>query len=103
MKVSVVIVSYKVPYHLILCLDSVEKALEGLDAETIVIDNASKDQTEDLVSKYFPKVKYIQNSTNAGFSQANNIAINQAQGDYVCLINPDTVITENCIHSAIEP
>ena len=91
MKVSVVIVSYKVPYHLMLCLGSVDKALKGLDAEIIVIDNASKDQTGDLVSKYFPQVKYIQNPTNDGFSKANNIAINQAKGEYICLINPDTL------------
>lgn len=102
MKISVVIVSYKVPYHLMLCLGSIDKALEGLDAETIVIDNASEDQTADLVSKYFPKVKYIQNSNNSGFSQANNIAINQAKGEYICLINPDTVIRETCIRSAIK-
>lgn len=102
MKVSVIIVSYKVPYHLMLCLASVKKALQGLDAEIIVIDNASGDKTETLVSKYFPQVKYIQNPTNDGFSKANNIAIRQAQGDYICLINPDTVISETCIHSAIK-
>ena len=85
-----------------LCLGSVEEALKNLDAETIVIDNDSGDKTGDLISKYFPKVKYIQNPTNDGFSKANNIAINQAQGDYIFLVNPDTVISETCIVSAIQ-
>ena len=85
-----------------LCLESVDKALQGLDAEIIVIDNASEDQTADFISNYFPQIKYIQNPTNVGFSKANNIAINQAQGEYICLINPDTVISETCIHSAVK-
>lgn len=102
MKVSVVIVSYKVPYHLILCLDSVKNAILGIDAEIIVVDNASNDQTQILVSTYFPEVKYIQNPTNDGFSKANNIGINQAKGEYICLINPDTIIAETCIASAID-
>ena len=102
MKVSAIIVSYKVPYHLLLCLGSLKKALTPLDSEIIVVDNASNDQTSSLVSKHFPQVKYIQNQTNDGFSGANNIGIKEAQGEYICLINPDTVISENCISSAIK-
>lgn len=102
MEVSVVIVSYKVPCHLILCLDSIKNALIDIDAEIIVVDNASNDQTETLVSAYFPEVKYIQNINNDGFSKANNIGINLAKGDYICMINPDTIIAETCIASAID-
>ncbi|RRO18534.1 glycosyltransferase family 2 protein [Flavobacteriaceae bacterium 14752] len=102
MKVSVVIVSYKVPYHLMLCLESLQKAITDLEAEIIVVDNASNDQTSELIPKHFPNVKFIQNPSNDGFSKANNIGINQAQGEYICLVNPDTILTETCITSAIE-
>jgi len=102
LKASVVIVSYKVPYHLMLCLESVNKAIENIEAEIIVVDNASNDQTSGLISQYFPHIKFIQNPNNDGFSKANNIGINQAQGEYICLVNPDTILSETCIKSAIE-
>ncbi|QTY27005.1 glycosyltransferase family 2 protein [Flavobacterium sp. CS20] len=102
MKVSVIIVSYKVPYHLMLCLESLNSAIRDLDAEIIVVDNASNDKTSELVSKYFPQVKFIQNPNNDGFSKANNIGINQAKGKYICLINPDTVISETSIKATIK-
>lgn len=94
--------SYKVPYHLMLCLTSLQKATTGIKTEIIVIDNASNDQTHMLILKYFPNVKYIQNQTNDGFSKANNIAIHQALGEYICLVNPDTILSETCIKSVIE-
>ncbi len=101
MKVSVVIVSYKVPYHLMLCLGSLKKALQNIDAEIIVIDNASNDNAQELVKQFYPRVKYIQNSSNDGFSKANNIAIKQAKGEYICLLNPDTAVSETSIVSAL--
>jgi GT2 family glycosyltransferase len=76
-------------------------ALKGLESEIIVVDNDSQDETASLVSKYFPDVKFIQNSSNVGFSKANNQAIKQAKGEYICLINPDTVIAKDVIKKAI--
>jgi len=102
LKVSIVIVSYKVPYHLLLCLNSLKSALKNLKSEIIVVDNDSGDNTAGLVYKYHPKVVFIQNEHNVGFSKANNKAIKQAKGEYVCLVNPDTIISETLISSAIQ-
>lgn len=84
-----------------LCLESLNKALQPIEAEIIVVDNASNDHTKSLVSKYFPKVQYIQNHTNDGFSKANNLAIRKAKGEYICMVNPDTVLSETSITSSI--
>lgn len=79
-----------------LCLDSVTQAIKNLNAEIIVIDNNSNDQSLDLTHQYFPDVKTIANKENSGFSKANNLAVKHAKGTYICILNPDTVVSENC-------
>lgn len=101
MQVSVVIVSYKVPYHLYLCLSSLQLALKDISSEIIVVDNDSRDQTNSLIQANFPDVNFIQNKTNDGFSKANNLAIKMAKGQYICLINPDTVVGSNAIKDSL--
>ena len=78
-----------------LCLQSVEAAIAHIDAEVIVIDNNSSDDSRLMVEKNFPNIKWIQNTKNLGFSKANNRAVKQADGEYLCILNPDTVITED--------
>ena len=96
MKLSVVIVNYNVKYFLEQALHSVRKACQGLDAEVFVVDNNSVDGSCDMVRLKFPEVILIDNKENTGFSKANNQAIRQAKGDYVLLLNPDTVAEEDC-------
>ena len=95
MKLSVVILNYNVRYFLELCLKSVEAALVNIDAEVIVVDNQSSDDSCNMVKSQFPKVKLIENQSNFGFSKGNNIGVAQAKGDYVCILNPDTVVAED--------
>lgn len=95
MKLSVVILNYNVRYFLELCLKSVVEATKGLDAEIIVVDNNSPDDSCEMVNKLFPKVKLISSDTNYGFSKGNNIGVAQANGEYVCILNPDTVVAED--------
>ncbi len=95
MKLSVVILNYNVRYFLELCLKSVEAALVGISAEIIVVDNASKDESCDMVESKFPKVKLIQNTDNFGFSKGNNQGVAVAKGEYICILNPDTVVAED--------
>lgn len=95
MKLSVVILNYNVRYFLELCLKSVLKATDGLEAEIIVIDNNSPDDSCAMVESLFKEVILIKNHENIGFSRANNQAVNQAKGDYVCILNPDTVVAED--------
>ncbi len=95
MKLSVIILNYNVRHFLELCLKSVEAALVNIDSEIIVIDNHSSDDSCDMVKTMFPKVKLIENKDNYGFSKGNNIGVKEAKGDYLCILNPDTVVAEN--------
>lgn len=82
-------------YFLELCLKSVQASLEHLDAEIIVVDNNSSDDSCQMLETLFPEIKLIKNSENIGFSKANNQGVKAAQGDYVCILNPDTVVAED--------
>ncbi len=101
MKLSIVIVNYNVRYFLEQCLQSVYKALEGIDAEVFVVDNHSVDGSVAMVEERFPQVVLIANKDNPGFSRANNQAIRRARGEYVLLLNPDTVVEENTFRSSL--
>jgi GT2 family glycosyltransferase len=97
MKLSVIIVSYNVKYFLEQCLDSVYLAMKNITAEVIVVDNHSSDDSAEYIKSRFSNVIFIENRENAGFARANNQAIAQAQGEYILLLNPDTVIGENAL------
>ena len=101
-KVSVIIVSYNVRNLLTECIDSVRKALDGLDGQIVVVDNCSKDDTVDYLSKHYPDVRLIINKENVGFAKANNQAIKACMSEYVLLLNPDTVVGEQTILKCIE-
>ncbi|MCS6935279.1 MAG: glycosyltransferase family 2 protein [Chitinophagales bacterium] len=101
MKLSVVIVSYNVRYFLELCLQSVERAIRGIPAEVFVVDNNSSDQSAETVRLNYPWVKLIANDQNLGFAKANNQAIRQSTGEYVLLLNPDTVVAEDTFTKCI--
>ena len=102
MDLSVVIVNYNVEYFLEQCLSSVEKAIEGIEAEVFVVDNNSVDDSLTMVSQRFPFVKVIANSENVGFSKANNQAIRLSKGRYVLLLNPDTIVENDTFTKVIE-
>lgn len=102
MKLSIVIVNYNVRYFLEQCLKSVFQALDGIDAEVFVVDNNSQDSSVDMVKEDFPDVKLIANSDNPGFSKANNQAIRLAKGEYILLLNPDTVVEAQSFQKSIE-
>ncbi|MFV8325515.1 glycosyltransferase family 2 protein [Flavobacterium sp. ZS1P14] len=95
MQLSVIILNYNVRYFLEQCVLSVQNALKTIDGEIIVIDNNSQDGSCEMMKKRFPNVRLIQNNENLGFPKGNNRAIAQAQGDYICILNPDTVVAED--------
>lgn len=82
-------------YFLELCLKSVQAAIKDIEAEIIVVDNNSKDDSCTMVSTLFPSVKLIENKENFGFSKGNNIGVTHAKGEYLCILNPDTVVAED--------
>lgn len=101
MKLSIVIVNYNVRTYLEQCLQSVAKALEGIEGEVFVVDNHSDDDSVETVKTQYPWVRLIENSENIGFARANNIAIRQSTGDYVLLLNPDTVVGEQTLREVL--
>ena len=101
MKLSVIIVSYNVKHYLRQCLDSLKRAVEGIDAEICVIDNHSKDDTVEWLRLNEPEVKLIASSHNNGFAKANNMGIRQTSGEYVLLLNPDTFVGEDTVKACI--
>ena len=102
MKLSVIIVNYNVKYFLEQCLYSVRKALKGLEAEVFVVDNNSVDGSVEMVKEKFPEFFCIGNKDNLGFSKANNQAIRQSTGEYVLLLNPDTLIEEDTLQKVCD-
>ena len=101
MKISVVILNYNVRYFLELCIKSVQSAIADLDAEIIVVDNHSSDDSCEMVKRLFPKIILIENKQNFGFSKGNNIGIAHAKGEYLCILNPDTVVAEDTFIKAL--
>lgn len=101
MKLSVIIVSYNVRYYLEQCLRSVFAATDGIDTEVYVVDNHSRDGSAEYISERFPSVNVINMSHNSGFASANNVAIKQSTGEYVLLLNPDTIVGESTIREGI--
>ena len=101
MKLSVVIVSYNVRDYLENCLQSVSRALEGIEGEVFVVDNHSDDDSVVTVRTQYPWVRLIENQENMGFSRANNIAIRESRGEYVLLLNPDTIVEEATLREVL--
>lgn len=95
MQLSVIILNYNVRHFLEQCVLSVESALNGIDAEIIVVDNNSSDDSCAMMKQRFPNVKLIENKENSGFPKGNNIGVAAAKGEYICILNPDTVVAED--------
>ncbi|MDO9261288.1 MAG: glycosyltransferase family 2 protein [Flavobacteriaceae bacterium] len=100
-KLSVIIVSYNVEHFLNLCLQSVQQAIKTIDAEVIVVDNHSNDASCEMVHTLFPEVILVENKVNLGFSKANNQGVSLAKGEYVLILNPDTVLAEDTFEKII--
>lgn len=88
--------------YLTLCLDSVHNAIHGMQAEVIVVDNASDDESLRIIKEKFPQVLLIANEKNVGFSKANNQAYLIAKGKYIHYLNPDTIIPEDYYQKHLE-
>ncbi len=101
MKLSIVIVNYNVRYFLEQCLLSVKKAVEGLSTEVFVVDNNSVDGSVEMLKERFPEVITIANKENVGFSVANNQAMRLAKGEYILLLNPDTIVEDDTFRKVV--
>ena len=102
MKITVIIVNYRVKYYLAQCLHSVAKAMEGIEGQVIVVDNDSQDDSVDFNRQLYPQVQFIENKENMGFARANNVAIRESDSEYVLLLNPDTIVNERLLRDCID-
>ena len=102
MKLSVIIVNYNVSAFLEQALASALKAMRGIEGEIFVVDNHSVDNSVAMVKAKFPQVKLIENQDNVGFAKANNQAIRISSGEYVLLLNPDTLVEEDTFSKCID-
>lgn len=102
MTLDIIIVNYNVKHYLAQCLDAVRKAIIGIHAEVWVVDNNSSDGSMDYLEPLFPEVHFIHGKENVGFSKANNRAIRLSKGEFVLLLNPDTIVSsktiKDCLH-----
>lgn len=94
-RLSIIIVNYNVKHFLEQCLHSVKQAVKQIDAEIFVVDNNSVDGSCAMMREKFPEIDLIANKENLGFSKANNQAMRIATGEYILLLNPDTIVEED--------
>ena len=101
MQLSVIIVNYNVKHFLEQCLCSVLKAVNQLQAEVIVVDNNSADNSIDYLLPKFPTVHFIANKENFGFAKGCNLGLQLATGKHILFLNPDTIVPEDCFQKCI--
>jgi len=99
-KISIIIPTFNGKKYILDCLKSIEKSTYS-DYEVIVIDNASKDGTPELVKEEFPQIELIVNKKNLGFTGGNNIGIKESRGEFIFLLNDDTVIHPDLLKTLV--
>lgn len=100
-QVSIVIVNYNGADVILACLNSIFQHFESAKLEVIVVDNASQDGSPELIAQKFPEVRLIRQAVNVGFGAANNAGVHHAQGQYLFLLNSDTLIQSNILPTLI--
>jgi O-antigen biosynthesis protein len=101
-KLSIVIVNYNVRFFLEQAISFVFRSKVNFEYEIFVVDNNSSDDSLEMLEQKYPSVKVIANDENAGFSKANNQAIKLAKGEFILLLNPDTIIQEDTLQKCID-
>lgn len=97
MDVSIIIVNFNTQILIKQCLNSIYKQTKDINYEIIVVDNASTDGSSEMIKDEFPDVVLIESEVNLGFGKANNLGSKQASGNYIFLLNSDTILIENSI------
>lgn len=97
MQVSVIVVNYNTKQLTLNCIESIYKHTCDVDFEIIVVDNASSDGSVEAIKQEFPEVKMVPSDTNLGFGRANNLGAKYAKGEFLFLLNSDTLLVENSI------
>ncbi|MCE5187073.1 MAG: glycosyltransferase family 2 protein [Planctomycetaceae bacterium] len=102
MDLSIVLVNWNTRQILAGCLDSIYEQTRGITFEVLVVDNASTDGSARMVRDRFPQATLVANEQNRGFAAANNQGIRMAKGDYILLLNSDTLVLDNALAKSVE-
>lgn len=94
-KISVLILNYNVSYYLDICLISVKAAIKNHQVEIIVVDNASPDDSVEMVKANHPDVILVENKENSGYPKGNNLGFKAVNGEWLLILNPDVVVPED--------
>ena len=98
--VSVIVLNYNAGELLLNCIESIKKSAYK-NLEIIVVDNISTDKSQKVCKEKYPDIKLIQNDENFGYCEGNNIGIRKARGDFIMILNPDTIVEPDCIRELI--
>lgn len=99
---SIIIASWNTEKYLAGCLRSLFEQKTSFNFEVIVVDNASKDKTVGMVMNQFSQVKLVANDKNLGFAKANNQGLETAQGEFILLLNPDTIVLPDTLEKTVK-
>ena len=102
MQLSIIIVSYNVRALLAQCMASIKMAAKDLEYEIIVVDNNSKDDSQTYFTTNNTGITFIWNKENLGFAKANNVGLSLAKGSSILFLNPDTIVTQNCLEGCLD-
>ncbi len=98
--ISIIVLNYNAGELLLNCIDSIKKSVYK-NLEIIVVDNISKDKSQEICKKKYPDIKLIQNKKNFGYCEGNNIGIREAKGDFLVILNPDTIVESNWLNELV--
>lgn len=101
MNLSNIIINYNNSAVIGDCINSIYKTVDGIEFETLVVDNSLRDDGIKIIKKKFPEIKLIQNKINVGFARANNQAAKLAKGDILLFLNPDIILTEGAVTNMV--
>ena len=101
-RLSIIIVNYNAVHYLDNCLNSIYTETKKVPFDIWVVDNNSKDESVSMIRREYPSINLIENEENIGFAKANNDAISKSTGDYILLLNPDTLILKNAIEKTVK-
>jgi N-acetylglucosaminyl-diphospho-decaprenol L-rhamnosyltransferase len=102
MDVSILIISFNTRALTLDSLASVVAQTRCVSYEVIVVDNASSDGSADAIAEQYPQVRLVRLQQNIGFARANNLAAKEAAGDFLLLLNPDTVVLDGAVQKALQ-
>jgi GT2 family glycosyltransferase len=102
MDLSIIIVNYKSAHHVLNCIESIYNETYRYSFEIIVVDNFSEDNSKDLILSKYEHIVWLQTGYNAGFARANNAGIRKAKGEFILLLNADTIVLENALDKTID-